>query len=114
MSNQAYALSITVRKPGALRVTFAGHRTVSRDDTRQEVVQLIPVVVAARAAGQAFVFSQPTPAQEWVINHNLGFRPSVELLSVGGAEIEGDVLHVSENQTLVSFVMPVAGSARLS
>lgn len=114
MSNTVYALRITFRPQHALRVTVAADRTVSRDDTRQEVQQLIPVIVASGVAGQAFAFEQVSPADTWTINHNLGFRPGVEILSVGGAEIEGEVLHLNENQTRISFVIPVAGTARLS
>jgi hypothetical protein len=58
-------------------------------------------------------FNQPTPAALWTINHNLGFKPVVGLFSTGSQEIEGVVTHTSENQTLVSFSIPVAGFARL-
>lgn len=63
---------------------------------------------------KSFEFNQPTPSQQWVINHNLGFKPAVELFNTGSQEIEGDVVHVSINQTVVSFTLGVAGFARLS
>jgi hypothetical protein len=63
-------------------------------------------------AGSSYVHQQVSPSPNWVINHNLGFRPTVSLLSVGGVEIEGEIIHVSENIVSVFFVIPVAGSAR--
>lgn len=69
--------------------------------------------VDARDEGTAFVFTQSTPAATWIINHNLGFIPSVELFNNGSQEIDGDVVHTSVNQTVVNFTGPVAGFARL-
>lgn len=58
-------------------------------------------------------FVQPTPAATWTINHNLGYRPSVELFDTGGNEFVADVLHTSINQVVVQLADPIAGSARL-
>ena len=60
----------------------------------------------------SYVHTQLSASSSWTVNHNLGFKPSVEILSVGGAEIEGEVLHISNNQVTINFVMAVAGSAR--
>lgn len=62
----------------------------------------------------SFMFSQPTPSAVWTVNHNLGFKPAVELFNSGSQEIEGDVVHTSSNQTVISFNLSVAGFARLS
>jgi hypothetical protein len=64
-------------------------------------------------AGAAFVFTQQAPAGVWTINHNLGYRPSVELLNAGSQEIEGDVSHPTVNQTVVALSPATAGLARL-
>jgi len=64
--------------------------------------------------GAGFNFTQAAPATVWTINHNLGYYPSVELFSVGGLEIDADVQHMSLNQTIVTFLIPTAGSARLN
>ena len=56
---------------------------------------------------------QASPSDEWIINHNLGYRPSVEVFSVGGLEILAEVQHPTVNQTRVLHVVPTAGSARL-
>lgn len=61
-----------------------------------------------------FIFQKPVPSTTWVINHNLGFKPSVELFNSGSQEIDGDVVNTSINQTIISFTAPVAGFARLT
>lgn len=66
------------------------------------------------SGGAAYVHTQSTPSATWTITHNLGFKPSVELLNTGSQEIDGDVIHVSENVTTVYFTTAVAGFARLT
>jgi hypothetical protein len=61
----------------------------------------------------AYVHQQSAPAGTWTINHNLGFRPSVELLDSGGQEIDGEVSHPTVNQTVVALSPATAGLARL-
>lgn len=63
--------------------------------------------------GAAFVYQQVSPATTWTINHNLGYKPSVELLDSGSQEIDGDVAHPSDNQTVVTLNPASAGLARL-
>ena len=67
---------------------------------------------AGPAGAGGFDHTQATPASEWVVNHNLGFRPSVEILNAGGSEVEAEVLHMSVNQVRLYFTMALAGSAR--
>lgn len=61
----------------------------------------------------AYVYQQSTAASTWTINHNLGYRPSVELLDSGSQEIDGEVSHPTVNQTVVSLSPATAGLARL-
>lgn len=84
---------------------------------RVEVERLVSVVKVGiqgppGASGAGFVFSQPTPATEWVINHNLGFRPAVEIIDAGGNEVDAEVQHISVNQARVYFNAAIAGEAR--
>jgi hypothetical protein len=64
--------------------------------------------------GSSFVFTQSSPASTWTINHNLGFKPSVELFDSGSQEIDGHVVHTSTNQVVVSLTKAIAGFARLN
>ena len=63
--------------------------------------------------GAAYVHTQASPATTWTINHNLGFRPSVELLDSGSQEIDGAIAHPTVNQTVVTLNPATAGLARL-
>lgn len=65
-------------------------------------------------AGTAFVFTQPTPASTWIVNHNLGYVPSVEVFDSGSQEVDAEITHPSLNQTVVLFSIPLAGFARLT
>lgn len=62
----------------------------------------------------SYLHQQPTAASQWTINHNLGFKPSVELLNSASQEIDADVIHTSDNQVLAVFNLPVSGLARLN
>lgn len=70
-----------------------------------------PVGPPGRGAGYDYV--QSSPSDNWVINHNLGYKPTVQVFTVGGLEIIGEIQHVSNNQVTVTFNTPLAGSARL-
>ncbi len=65
------------------------------------------------AGGAAFVYQQAAPATTWTINHNLGYKPSVELLDSGSQEIDGEIAHPTDNQTVVTLNPASAGLARL-
>jgi hypothetical protein len=66
------------------------------------------------ASGSGYNHTQGSAATTWTINHNLGFKPSVQTFTVGGLEIIGEVQHTSDNQVLVTFNIALAGIARLS
>lgn len=63
---------------------------------------------------RAYTHIQASASDTWTINHNLGFKPSVEPFTVGGAEFDATVQHTSNNQTVVYLTIPLAGSARLN
>lgn len=63
-------------------------------------------------AAEAHVHMQPSAAAEWIVNHNFGERPLVQVFDTGGAEIEAHVVHVSANQARIYFAAAQAGSAR--
>lgn len=80
-----------------------------------EVVELgVQGLPGTGGSSAAYVHNQPTPAAQWIINHNLGYYPHVSVLSVGLMEITADVQHVSINQTRIQFSTPTAGLARCS
>lgn len=66
------------------------------------------------AGAPAYLHNQPVPATTWTVNHNLGYRPAVSALSVGGVVMLANVIHTSVNQALITFDQPTPGQATCS
>lgn len=64
-----------------------------------------------RAGGNPYLHTQASPSHEWVVNHNLGFRPSVTVFSPGGVEVGANPVHLSTSQLRIYFAAPQSGSA---
>jgi hypothetical protein len=64
------------------------------------------------AALAGFTHDQSSPASTWTINHNLGRKPIITLLTTGFVEFEGQLTHMSDNQTIANFATAIAGTAR--
>ena len=62
----------------------------------------------------SYTHTQAVVASVWTIPHNLGKRPAISILSVGGLEVWGEVLHVNTNLAIVYFDSPFAGLAECS
>jgi hypothetical protein len=103
-------------------VVSAVNNTVVVTENGSSTVVTVPqtsVVTATTAgpqgpSGSAYVHTQSSSSSTWTINHNLGFRPSVELLDSGSQEIDGDIAHPTINQTVVTLNPATAGLARLT
>jgi len=96
--------------PAVVRVTAQAAPAVVRVATPGPVGPTGP----AGPPGSAYVHLQTAAATTWTINHNLSYRPSVELLDAGSREIDGDVYHPTVNQSVAVFTIAVAGTARLT
>jgi hypothetical protein len=68
---------------------------------------------APGAGAAAFRHVQGSAASTWVINHNLGIEPQVEVMSPGSVRVNAEVIHVNLNQVQVLFAVPYAGFALL-
>lgn len=68
--------------------------------------------VGPAGAVDDYIHTQSSPATTWIINHNLGRKPDVTLLSVGDQEFEGVITHTNANQAVVSVTTATAGTAR--
>jgi hypothetical protein len=64
------------------------------------------------SGGLKFIHTQSSASDEWIVNHNLGERPMVEVRSAGGQVIDAEVLHVSDNQLRVYFSTAFSGQVR--
>jgi hypothetical protein len=96
--------------------------TVTVTENGSSTVVTVPVTSTVAAITQgpqgpagagAYIHEQSSASTTWIINHNLGFKPSVELLDSGSQEIDGEVSHPSVNQTVVTLNPASAGLARL-
>ncbi len=64
------------------------------------------------AAG-TYTHTQTSSLSVWTVAHNLGFRPSVTVMTTGGVGVEGsEVLHVSNNVLTITFDVAFSGTAR--
>lgn len=68
---------------------------------------------APGSGAAAYRHVQASAASPWVINHNLGIEPQVEVMSPGSVRVNAEVVHVSVNQVQVFFAVPYAGFALL-
>lgn len=62
----------------------------------------------------SFVFEQAIPSDTWVINHNLGKRPSITLVDSSGREFETEREYVNDNQVIVRLLSATTGFAYLN
>ena len=58
--------------------------------------------------GITLTFNFPLQLQ-WIVNHNLGRRPAVEVYTSGGALVFADVLHLNTNTVQITFDEPISG-----
>lgn len=68
----------------------------------------------ALGGSAAYVHTQASASATWTVNHNLGFRPAVEVLDAGGQKVHVAVVHTSVNQTVISANTPFTGTARFT
>jgi len=59
-------------------------------------------------------FSQSTPASVWIIPHNLLKFPSIETVDSSLTEMEGEVVHIDNNNLTITFNKPVSGFAYIN
>lgn len=77
---------------------------------------LEPKIEAALTGGgssgdKTYRHVQGSAASVWNVTHNLAKRPSVTVVDSGGSEVEGDIIHISDNQTQLLFSAAFSGEA---
>ena len=64
------------------------------------------------AGGAArYIHVQSSAATPWIVNHNLGVRPVVDIVDAGGSQVLAEIIHISSNQVNVYFATPATGQA---
>jgi hypothetical protein len=96
--------------PGSTIVNIDGSGGVSRE----EVEQIVSDSISNAIANARYTHSQGVPSTEWLIVHNLGWKPSATVIDSVGNEVCGDVKHDSITQLRISFTNAFSGNAYLT
>ena len=105
---------VTVVKQVAQVQVQPGAGSVKVSEVAKPAVIQVGITGPQGPAHQVYLHAQATPAATWTINHNLGLKPDIALIDAGGNEVEGAILHTSDNQAVASFAVAIAGTARCS
>lgn len=65
-------------------------------------------------AGGTATWIQNSPDTQWIITHNLGFRPNVTIVDSGGTRVFSGLQYVDATTILATFTIPFSGVAYLS
>jgi hypothetical protein len=65
-------------------------------------------------AGVHYTHYQMVPNTTWIVNHNLGYKPHITVLSPGGTALVCEIIHTNVNQAVLIFNLPTAGTAYCS
>jgi len=96
---QASSVAVRVTQPETMSVTTAAAGPQGPPGPRGPV-----------GSGSVGVFTQSSPAATWILVHNLGRPPLVELF-VAGAQVMADVIVSDANTTTIVFATPQTGQA---
>lgn len=58
-----------------------------------------------------YTHDQMIASASWTVNHNLAKYPAVTVVDSAGSVVEGDVQHITANQTILTFSSAFAGKA---
>ncbi len=54
---------------------------------------------------------QDVPSSQWIIQHNLGKKPSVEVIDSAGTKVEGEIEYIDDNMVRIKFTSEFSGVA---
>ena len=80
----------------------------------QTIVKIVPEESSEPADPDSFTYTQTTPANIWIVSHNLSFRPNVTITDTNGNEIEASITYISNATVQIEFSQPVAGNVYFS
>jgi hypothetical protein len=86
--------------------------------TREEVIQIVNESIGDSIedaiANARYTHSQLTPSVEWIVIHDLGWKPSVTVMDSMNNHVWGDVTHDSSVQLRIFFSSAFSGNAYLT
>lgn len=69
---------------------------------------------APASTSDRYLFTASTNQAQWIIDHQLGFLPNVQVYDADLDEIEADIKHTNQYQTIINFTGTTTGYAVLS
>lgn len=85
-----------------------------RDDPASVVIESRVIALPGSGSGLYLDFPMLTASNVWIINHNFGVRPAVQVLSPGLVVSLPAVSHQTVNQVRLDFTSAQAGRAILT
>ena len=71
-------------------------------------------IIRTAGADKHFEYERLAPSTSWSISHNLGKRPSIQIIDHDGDTVIGQYNHVDNNTLIITFSSPTAGVATLN
>ena len=62
----------------------------------------------------SYTYEQQSNSTVWNITHNLGYKPSVDIIDYGNNNIEGDISYTNTNSLTITLSAPASGYAYLT
>ena len=94
-------VSVIPQEP--IELTLSLGSPIPQRVTAQEVIPLV-----------SYTHAQSAASDQWVITHNLGFKPNVTTFDSAGDIVEGHIIHNSVNQLTLQLSAAMSGTAQLS
>mgnify|MGYP003403619564 CR=1 FL=1 len=84
----------------------------TQQDLNQVLAEILVSLLSANVVGDKhYTHNQTVPSVMWIINHNLGKKPSIDSVDSTGREIKGHVEYVNENTSYIHHSGPISGKA---
>lgn len=65
--------------------------------------------------GRTFIFTQAIASDVWTIEHDLGKRPSIEVVDINDNSIMGfEYTYIDDNNIVINFNVAISGKAYLN
>ena len=82
--------------------------------TNQDVYDIANFIIAKLGTDKTFVFTQPSPATTWTINHGLNKFPSVSVVNNNNILMYGNTTYTDKNNLTINFSAGFSGKAYLN
>lgn len=85
---------------------------VTQQDLNRVLADILVALLSGNTIGDKhYTHNQTVPSTMWVINHNLGKRPSIDAVDNLGREIKGHLEYVNDNTSYLYHSGPITGKA---